>query len=143
MASAWLLVGTLSAFCACSWGIVLPRFDILSHRHDLATYQDIGKCTTQGATWHVLYRNVKEGSFGADDHCLRDTQLSEVVNGKARFRFRFGDGHERNATFTFKSSDGTNLNKIEAQVDGAKDLVKYDVLYVDCDHCKVMKNSGK
>ncbi|KAL1476156.1 hypothetical protein MTO96_036719, partial [Rhipicephalus appendiculatus] len=44
-----------------------------------------------------------------------------------------------NATFHFKTSDGTNWNKFEARVDGAKKTVKYNLLYVDCDHCKIMK----
>ncbi|KAL3225935.1 hypothetical protein MRX96_049069, partial [Rhipicephalus microplus] len=44
-----------------------------------------------------------------------------------------------NATFHFKTSDGTNRNKFEALVDGAKNIVKYNLLYVDCDHCKIMK----
>ncbi|KAL3225418.1 hypothetical protein MRX96_025845 [Rhipicephalus microplus] len=45
----------------------------------------------------------------------------------------------RNATFHFKTSDGMNWNKFEALVDCAKNIVKYNLLYVDCDHCKITK----
>ncbi|XP_049527845.1 uncharacterized protein LOC125947352 [Dermacentor silvarum] len=67
-------------------------------------------------------------------------QMSDVVDGKAVFRFRYGHGQERNATFTFKSSDGRNYNMYEAQLDGASSVAKYDLLYVDCAHCKFMKD---
>ncbi|KAL3251759.1 hypothetical protein MRX96_000426 [Rhipicephalus microplus] len=40
---------------------------------------------------------------------------------------------------TSRPVTGTNWNKFEALVDGAKNTVKYNLLYVDCDHCKIMK----
>ncbi|KAL1467735.1 hypothetical protein MTO96_041966 [Rhipicephalus appendiculatus] len=94
MAPAWLLVTALCAFCANCFAH--PGAASLAQRPELAAYQDIGKCLYRGSTWYVLYRSVKqEEAFGADDRCLRDTQTSEVVDGKAHFRYRFGDGHER------------------------------------------------
>ncbi|KAH7985011.1 hypothetical protein HPB52_024374 [Rhipicephalus sanguineus] len=99
-------------------------------------------CGYLGSTWHVLYRTVKHGAFGEDDRCLRDTQLTEVVDGKARFRFRFGDGHERNATFRFELRDGRNYDAFRARVDGAKGVMKCSVLYVECDQCKIIKCPG-
>ncbi|KAH6927364.1 hypothetical protein HPB50_002325 [Hyalomma asiaticum] len=132
MAPLWLLLASLCAFCASSWAAVTlgPEF---------APYQDMKQCLSKGARWYVVHRNVKEGAFGEDDYCLSDTQESDVVDGEARFRFSYGDGHERNATFVFKSTDGIHYNTFEAHVDGAPKAVKYNMLFVDCDTCKIMK----
>ncbi|XP_070395485.1 uncharacterized protein [Dermacentor albipictus] len=99
---------------------VLAAEPLSFQRPDLAAYQDVKKCTSPGATWYVLYRNQKEGSFGAHDNCLGDTQMSKVVDAKGQFRVRYGYGHERNATFTYKSSDGRNFNILQTQLDGGE-----------------------
>ncbi|XP_070394494.1 uncharacterized protein [Dermacentor albipictus] len=65
--------------------------------------------------------------------------MSKVVDGKALFRLRYGNGHERNATFTYKSSDGRNFNTLQTQLDGASRVAKYEMLFVDCAHCRIVK----
>ncbi|XP_065301926.2 uncharacterized protein [Dermacentor albipictus] len=66
--------------------------------------------------------------------------MSEVVDGKVLFRLRYGNGHERNATFTYKSSDGQHYNIFEAQLDGVPGVPKYELPFVDCAHCKIVKD---
>ncbi|XP_054922699.1 uncharacterized protein [Dermacentor andersoni] len=142
MASAWLILAVLCALGArCRVGSAALTAEASSFRRpDLAAYQGVEKCTSPGATWYVLYRNEKEGSFGAHDNCLRDTQMSKVVDAKGRFRVRYGYGHERNATFTYKSSDGRSYNILQTQLDGVSGVGKYDMLFVDCAHCKIVKD---
>ncbi|KAL1472807.1 hypothetical protein MTO96_039089 [Rhipicephalus appendiculatus] len=133
MAVVWPLVATLCAFYACCCATVLHK------RPGLGAYQDVVKCAYAGSTWYVLYETGRLEAFGKDDRCLRDTQMTDVVDGKARFRFRFGDGHELNATFHFKGKDGQDYNAFDSLMDGAQDVIECKVLYIECDHCKVMK----
>ncbi|KAL3231583.1 hypothetical protein MRX96_048458 [Rhipicephalus microplus] len=95
MGSAWLLATALCALITCCWAVAGPSGLAVEGKPEFAPYQDMGKCLSRGSTWYVFYRTVKEGAFGTNDRCLRDTQLSDSVGGKARFRFRFGDNHER------------------------------------------------
>ncbi|XP_054922914.1 uncharacterized protein [Dermacentor andersoni] len=142
MASVWLLLAALCALGArCRVSTVGLAAEASSFRRpDLAHYQDAKKCASPGATWYVLYRNMKQGAFGAHDSCLRDTQMSKVVDGKGLFRVRYDNGHERNATFTFKSSDGRNYNIFQVQLDGVSGVGMYDMLFVDCAHCRIVKD---
>ncbi|XP_077486123.1 uncharacterized protein LOC144097253 [Amblyomma americanum] len=88
-----------------------------------------------------MYRNTEQGGFGPDDGCLRDTQIGEVVDGKAHFRFRYGAGQEWNSTFKFRSSEGqTGKNIVEILLDGAPKPALYDLLFVDCKYCKILKS---
>ncbi|XP_077538871.1 uncharacterized protein LOC144151631 isoform X2 [Haemaphysalis longicornis] len=92
-----------------------------------------------------MYRNTDHGDFGDDDRCLADTQLTEVKDNSARFRFRYGatKRHERNATLTFKSAPGqSHKNMFEGRLDGATQGALYDLLFVDCNNCKIMKRHG-
>ncbi|XP_065301927.2 uncharacterized protein [Dermacentor albipictus] len=66
--------------------------------------------------------------------------MSKVVDGKGLFRVRYGYGHERNATFTYESSDGRNYNIFQVQLDGVSRVEKYDIMFVDCAHCMIVKD---
>ncbi|XP_077486582.1 uncharacterized protein LOC144097832 [Amblyomma americanum] len=143
---AWL-VAVVVAICALRTSATVGGSDyaetLLQQRPDLGVYQDLTECLHRGAKWRVLYRNKDQGEFGTDDDCLAETQLTDLVDGEARFRFRYGPGHERNATYFFRSSKGqSHKNIFLGLLDGAPHAVPYDQLFVDCAHCRVQKRRG-